>query len=118
MQKMLDFPAKRTRQLARAVQGEADQINHGIRLQVSDSAAEGPGTFFSDPVGLHARYPLPGRTLLIGRTLVAAHCCNLMRGIDQARHEISSNVPSAPDNDNSHSNSSFYGPDGLSWQRL
>jgi hypothetical protein len=107
MQKMLNFPAKRIRQLARAVQGEADQINHGIRLQVSYPAAEGPGAFFSVPVGSHTRYPLPGRTLLIGRTLVAAYGGNLMPGSNQARYEISSNVSSAPDNDNSHSNSSF-----------
>src|SRR5215207_8873921 len=101
---MLDFACQMLDHLARAVHGEADHVDHHVRLKRDDLRAELVVAFGLLAVNRDAAHLLPRRMLEIGRLRPACDACNLMPRADEPRHEIRAYVSGSPDDDNVHSN--------------
>ena len=84
------------------VKGEADQVDHGIRLQVGDAGGEAAVAILRDAIGSHVLHPLPGGVVDVAGALPAADVDDVVPGADQPRDEESADVAAATDDDDSH----------------
>jgi hypothetical protein len=97
-----DLASQPLRKCGRGVEGEADQVNNHVGLQVGDPGRERTVPVLGDPVRGDVTYLLPGRVILVAGSLSAADVDHVVAVADQPGNQEGADVAAPPDDDNSH----------------
>ncbi len=82
------------------IKGEADHIDHNIRLEFLNLPAKGAVSFGGAAVDYHLLHLVPGAMGLVGLPLSPGHRDHLVAGFHQTRNEVCANVAAGADHHN------------------
>ena len=99
---MLDLTPERFDQMPRAFRRKANQVDHNIRPQRTDSFPKSAASFFLRAIDLQARHEFPGTMVCIGIALATADGDDLMPGGDQSRDKVGSYMSGATNDNDTH----------------
>lgn len=101
MQKMLDRPSKGLHKLASAVQGETYQVYDGVGSQRPDPVTEDTRCLSYVSIDLMIFHLLPGGARKVWRAFSPADDDDMVPGSDKARDQVSPDVTTSAQNNDS-----------------
>ena len=102
MQEVPDPASQRLDELAGALGGKADHVDHGVRPQREHPPPESALGLFDLAVQRYLLDGSPGGMDLVGLSPAATDRDHLVPGLDQPGHEESAHVPAAPYHHDAH----------------
>src|SRR5450759_2604543 len=103
MQEVIHPPAQRFDDVARALEREADHVDHDGGPQGRNTRPEGAGRLGGHAVDRDLLHRFPGRVRAIRLTLLPADIDDFVAGLNQAGHQVRADMPVTTYDHNSHS---------------